>query len=77
MACKHLQELYAICQSHGLRLSSSDLIRIVCPECGVEEVCPSVLFEQYNARHPEGAAERNSPPEGARGTSFAGEEKTD
>ncbi len=51
MTCKHLKELYDICQAHRLKLSSSDLIRIVCPQCGVEEVCPSVLAEEYETRH--------------------------
>ncbi len=53
MTCKHLKDLYEICQTHRLRLSSSDLIRIVCPQCGIEEVCPSVLVEEYEARHPD------------------------
>ncbi len=53
MTCKHLKELYEICQTHRLKLSSSDLIRIVCPQCGVEEVCPSVLAEEYETRHQE------------------------
>jgi len=53
MTCKHLTELYEMCRQNNLKLSSTDLIRIVCPECGVEEVCPSVLCEQYEARHPE------------------------
>jgi hypothetical protein len=53
MACQHLKELYAICQAHQLKLSSTDLIRIVCPQCGVEEVCPSVLCEEYESRHHE------------------------
>jgi hypothetical protein len=51
MTCKHLKELYEMCQRHGLRLSSSDLIRIACAECGVEEVCPSMLCEEYDMRH--------------------------
>jgi hypothetical protein len=51
MTCKHLKQLYDYCQTHNLKLSSSDLIRIVCPQCGVEEVCPSVLSEEYEARH--------------------------
>ena len=58
MACKHLKELYEICQTHGLKLSSSDLIRIVCPQCGVEEVCPSVLAEEYETRHHDSDSER-------------------
>ena len=56
MTCKHLKDMYEVCQAHQLRLSSTDLIRIVCPQCGVEEVCPSVLsdeYDEYEAKHPE------------------------
>jgi hypothetical protein len=60
MPCKHLKELFEMCQSHNLRLSSSDLIRIVCPQCGVEEACPSVLCEEYERKHP-GEAEAQEP----------------
>ncbi len=56
MPCKHLKELYGICQTHGLKLSSTDLIRIVCPQCGVEDICPSVLAEEYETRHHDEAA---------------------
>jgi hypothetical protein len=51
MPCKHLRDLYDVCQAHNLKLSSTDLIRIVCPSCGVEDVCPSVLCEDYEAKH--------------------------
>ncbi len=57
MTCKHLKDLYEICQKHQLRLSSMDLIRIVCPQCGVEEVCPSVLSDEYDKHH---AAEQSA-----------------
>jgi uncharacterized OB-fold protein len=53
MPCRHLRDLYDICNTHNLKLSSSDLIRIVCPACGVADVCPSVLCEEYDSRHPE------------------------
>jgi hypothetical protein len=53
MTCKHLKDLYEVCQTHRLTLSSTDLIRIVCPQCGIEEVCPSVLAEEYETRHHE------------------------
>jgi hypothetical protein len=53
MTCKHLTQLYDYCQTHNLKLSSTDLIRIVCPQCGVEEVCPSVLSEEYESKHHE------------------------
>lgn len=45
MACVHLQQLYQLCQEHHLRLSSSDLVHIVCEQCGKQEVCPSALLE--------------------------------
>jgi hypothetical protein len=62
MSCNHLKELYSLCQTHNLRLSSTDLIRIVCPQCGVDEVCPSLLCEQFDARHPEaGTPDSGSP----------------
>ena len=50
MPCSHLNELYRLCQKHELKLSSSDLIRIVCPECGEAEVCPSTLTMEYDLR---------------------------
>jgi len=62
MACKHLKELYETCLRNHLKLSSSDLIRIMCPECGVEEVCPSMLSEEYDLRHP-----GETEPEGREG----------
>jgi hypothetical protein len=62
MSCKHLKELYAICRSQNLKLSSSDLIRVVCKECGIEEVCPSVLCEQYEAKHGEKTDARAEEP---------------
>jgi hypothetical protein len=57
MTCKHLKSLYELCQTHGLKLGSSDLIRIMCTECGTEEVCPSVLVDEYEAKH-------SGPPKG-------------
>lgn len=61
-SCKHLKALFELCQAHQLKLSSSDLIRIFCPECGTEEVCPSVLWEHYEAKHPENEiAEADGP----------------
>jgi hypothetical protein len=70
MSCKHLKELYDICQTHSLKLSSSDLIRIVCPQCGVEEVCPSLLAEEYETRHHElgGQPIPGDEPGGSRNT---------
>ena len=52
MTCKHLQ-MIALCTEHHLRLLPSEVIRIVCPTCGEEEECPSVLYDEYASRHPE------------------------
>ncbi len=66
MTCKHLKQLYDYCQNHNLRLSSTDLIRIVCPQCGVEEVCPSVLYDEYEAKHRQQEGEEMKKDEGGR-----------
>jgi hypothetical protein len=47
MACVHLNQLYQLCRDSNVKLSSTDLIHIVCKQCEREEVCPSVLFEEY------------------------------
>jgi hypothetical protein len=51
MTCNHLQQLYQLCQDNQIRLSSSDLVHVVCEQCGKTEVCPSVFTEEYDARH--------------------------
>ena len=43
MTCVHLQQLYQLCQQNDLKLSSSDLIHVVCKQCNKQEVCPSTL----------------------------------
>jgi hypothetical protein len=45
MSCVHLQQLYEFCDREGVKLSSSDLIHIVCRQCNRLEVCPSTLSE--------------------------------
>jgi hypothetical protein len=59
--CIHLKQLYQLCQDSQLRLSSSDLIHVICKQCQKEEVCPSVLMDEYEANHPEA----NDSPAGA------------
>ena len=61
MACVHLQQLYQLCQDHDLKLSSSDLIRVVCPKCGEQEVCPSMLTDEYDSRKSEQVNQETSP----------------
>lgn len=53
MVCTHLSELYQLCEKHQLRLGGSDLIRLVCRQCELEETCPSVLMDEYDASHPD------------------------
>jgi len=57
MTCVHLRKLYQLCQDHDLRiqLSGSDLVRIVCRQCDEQEVCPSTLTDEYDAKTPGGA----------------------
>ena len=49
MTCTHLNQLYQLCQDNRLKLSGSDLIHIVCHQCGEQEVCPSTLVEEVEA----------------------------
>lgn len=53
MTCVHLQQLVQLCHDSDLRLSSSDLIHIVCKQCNKQDVCPSNLVEQYETDHAE------------------------
>lgn len=50
MTCVHLKQLYRLCQDHELKLNSVDLVRVVCHQCGEQEVCPSTLMDEYDAR---------------------------
>lgn len=56
MVCVHLKQLYQLCQEQQLRLSGSDLIHVVCKQCGEQEVCPSILTDEYDAPPPTDAA---------------------
>jgi hypothetical protein len=58
VSCKHLTELYEMCLRNNVKLSSTDLIRMVCTQCGVEEECPSLLCRDYDALH-----ERDGEPQ--------------
>jgi hypothetical protein len=63
MSCVHLKKLYELCSQEELKISGSDLVRIVCTQCGEQEVCPSMLLEQYEAIHPEEQEDPVSPAE--------------
>lgn len=49
MTCVHLRKLMQLCEEENIRLASSDLIHVVCQQCGVQEVCPAVLTDEYDA----------------------------
>ena len=53
MTCVHLRQLYQLCQENDLKISGSDLLHIVCKQCEKEEVCPSVLLDEYETAHPD------------------------
>jgi len=53
MSCAHLKELFDMCMKQQIKIGGSDLVRIVCKQCGKEEVCPTMLLEEYEAQHPE------------------------
>jgi len=49
MTCVHLRKLYQLCHDENLRIGGTDLVRIVCHQCGEQEVCPSMLMDEYDA----------------------------
>ena len=53
MTCVHLKQLYDLCAKEDLKIGGSDLVRIVCKQCDEQEVCPSLLMEEYEAQHPD------------------------
>jgi hypothetical protein len=48
MTCVHLNQLFQLCRQSDIQVSSTDLIRFVCRQCQQEEVCPAVLYEEYD-----------------------------
>ena len=59
MVCEHLRELYKLCLNQQIRLGSSDLIRIVCRQCGHQDECPTNLRDDRDDEE-RGAASSNS-----------------
>ena len=60
MTCVHLRKLYQLCQDEDLRLGGTDLIRIVCHQCGEQEVCPSLLTDEYESSEKDETDEQDS-----------------
>jgi hypothetical protein len=54
MTCIHLRKLYELCETNEIKLSSSQLIHVVCSQCGQKEVCPSMLVDEveWTDEHP-------------------------
>ena len=50
MTCEHLRKLYQLCQDHDLKISSTDVVRVMCKECEEIEVCPAMLTDEYEGR---------------------------
>ena len=59
MTCVHLRQLFKLCQEHDLKLGGSDVVRVVCNQCGEQEVCPSMLTDEYDARPHDTADDAN------------------
>ena len=63
MSCVHLKKLFDLCAQEDLKIGGTDLVRIVCKQCGEQEVCPSMLMEEYEAQHPEEADQQDQSPQ--------------
>lgn len=60
MTCVHLKQLFTLCKEHDLKLSGSDLIRVVCNQCGEQEVCPNTMTNEYDAKQSKQAVDKES-----------------
>jgi len=57
MVCEHLRQLYQLCLDQKIRLGGSDLIHIVCGQCGHKDLCPSNLRDdRHDHAEPTGSA---------------------
>ena len=48
MTCIHLRKLYELCEQNDIKLSSAELVHVVCTQCGQKEVCPSMLMDEFD-----------------------------
>ncbi len=62
MPCVHLKQLYDLCEKHQLRVSASELVQVVCTQCGEREVCPSVYTDEYDKTVAESQADEQRDP---------------
>ncbi|MCA9267489.1 MAG: hypothetical protein KDA41_03420 [Planctomycetales bacterium] len=63
MPCVHLRQLIQLCQDHHLKIAGSDVVNLVCEQCGQQEVCPDVLTDEYDAREVERPASDSKAPQ--------------
>jgi Fe2+ or Zn2+ uptake regulation protein len=65
MTCVHLRRLYELCRQNDLKLAGSDLIHIICEECGEKEVCPSEMMDELSedSEDDQGRCQPESPTE--------------
>lgn len=63
MPCVHLRELIQLCEQHQLKIGGSDIIHLVCEQCGVQESCPDMLSDEYDARHAGDVPAEHAEPE--------------
>lgn len=45
MPCTRLKQLFEACKESKMPLGGLDVIRFICKQCNVKEVCPSERFE--------------------------------
>ena len=58
MTCVHLRKLFQLCEDNDLKFSSGELVHIVCKQCQLEETCPSLLIDEYEAAQPHDDSEQ-------------------
>jgi hypothetical protein len=62
MVCEHLRQLYQLCLDQKIRLSGSDLIHVVCQQCGKQDICPSNLRDDRDDEAVVAANDRSNRP---------------
>ena len=67
MPCVHLKQLIQLCEEHHLKVAGSDVVHLVCEQCGQQEVCPDMMIDEYEAReNSESAPETSEAKESQR-----------
>ena len=64
MPCVHLRELIQLCEDHDIKVGGSDVVHLVCKQCGQQEVCPDVMIDEYDARSEQDSSDEAAPTNG-------------